>query len=57
MTNFVLPKREPRPVMSKHTPQHCARHQNTQTGGKLLRWRCHYYGYPRYLTQPKANWW
>lgn len=69
MTNFISPKREPEPIMSKHLTQHHARHHNTQIGGKLFRWRCHYcgkyghikpfcfklYGYPRYPTQPKAN--
>lgn len=42
MTNFILPKREPGPVMSNHMTQHRSRHQNTQTIGKLLRWRCNY---------------
>lgn len=69
MTNFVLPKKEPKPVMSNHFPEHRARHQNTQTRGKLLRWRCHYYrnfghikpfcfklyGYPRHPTHPRDN--
>lgn len=55
--------------MSKHLDQHHVSHQNSQTKGKLLRWRCHYcgkhghinplcfklYGYPGYLTQHKAN--
>lgn len=69
VTNFVLPKREPKPIMSNQLPQHHARHQNTQTRGKLLPWRCHYcgkighikpfyfkmYGYPRNPTQPWTN--
>lgn len=55
--------------MFNHLTQHCARHQSTQIGDKLLHWRCHYYGkfghikpfyfklygYPKYLTQPRAN--
>lgn len=37
MTNHVLHKREPKLVISKHLTQHHATHQNSQTGGKLLR--------------------
>lgn len=44
MTNFVIPKRESKHVMSKPLAQHHASHQNSQTKGKLLRWRCHYCG-------------
>ncbi|XP_050920063.1 uncharacterized protein LOC127137667 [Lathyrus oleraceus] len=42
ITKFVLPKREPELVMSKHLTQHSASHQNTQMGGK-------------YPSQPMAN--
>lgn len=69
MTNFVLSKMESKPVMSEHLTQHHARHQNSQTEGKLLHWRCHYYGkyghinplcfklygYPRYPIQTIDN--
>lgn len=69
VTNFIPPKRKLEPMMSNQLSQHHARHQNTQTGGKLLRLRCHYYGnfgyikplyfklygYPRRPTQPMAN--
>lgn len=41
MNNFILPKREPKPAMSKHFIQHRSSHQNYQTEGKLLCWRCH----------------
>lgn len=38
MPNSILPKRDPKPVMSKHLIQDHIRHQNSQTKGKLLHW-------------------
>lgn len=69
MTNFVLPGKESKSVMSKPLSQHNANYQNLQTKGRSSRGRCHYYGkyghikpfcfilygYPRYLTQLIIN--